>query len=337
LAAVALNTISPRTRALDTTFSSKAGSASENRSSAAKSREQAVVDEFLSDNEYTIELLPDALELYMHSIKDSKPLGRDEERALARQAKAGDEVAQQKLLFSNLRRVVQLAHQYWTPKVEVLDLIAAGNRGLMRGQKKYDPDHKSGARVLSYADRGIRQEIERCVDELERTVRLPVHRAAEIRKMLRTAAKLREELQEEPTNWEIAARMSVPVERVEMLKDVDRICVSPDDYDFLELTGGRSADDVVAEFVDESQLPYRLDPALLCEMINQKLATLDSRAQGVLNLRFGLDGNDPKTLEEVAQIYHVTRERVRQIQNIALKQLRHPRRLGFLAEYLSDG
>ncbi len=258
----------------------------------------------------------DPLKLYVRQIGSGPLLTREEERELARRKDAGDDAARRRLIESNLRLVMSVARNYSRADVPLLDLIQEGNLGLMRAVEKFD--YKLGFKLSTYATWWIRQAITRALVDQGRTIRLPLHVAEEVRKLLRSRRQLAQKLNREPTMSELAAEAKVPEERVTELLGLIETPVS------LETPVGDGESmygDLLEDARAEAPLELTADKARSRELV-EALGTLDPRLRRVVTLRFGLDGGTPYTLDEIGADVGVTRERVRQLETRALRELR---------------
>ena len=258
-----------------------------------------------------------AFHLYLREIGRTPLLTPQEEIELARRIKKGDRKAREQMIKANLRLVVKIARDYEGYGLPLLDLINEGNIGLMKGVERFDP--KKGAKLSTYAAWWIKQAIKRALANQSKTIRLPVHVVDKLFHLRRAAGKLEEILGREPTDEELAAELDYPVARVKQLR---RVAVRPTSLDapIGDDETNRVADIVKDESADTpyEQLEEKTNSALVHEMVE----TLDAREKAILRQRFGLDGDDRKTLEEIGEQFGVTRERIRQIEEIALKKLR---------------
>ncbi len=258
-----------------------------------------------------------AYRLYLREIGQTPLLTPEEEVELARRIKRGDRKARDRMIKSNLRLVVKIARDYENFGLPLLDLINEGNIGLMKGVERFDP--KKGAKLSTYAAWWIKQSIKRALANQSKTIRLPVHIVDKLFHLRRAANKLEEVLGREPTDDELAADLDFPVARVKQLR---RAAIRPTSLDapIGDDETNRVADVVKDESADTpyEQLEEKTNSALVHEMVE----TLDDREQAILRQRFGLDGGDRKTLEQIGEQFGVTRERIRQIEEIALKKLR---------------
>jgi RNA polymerase primary sigma factor len=258
----------------------------------------------------------DPLKLYVRQIGSGPLLTREEERELARRKDAGDEAAKQQLIESNLRLVMSVARNYTRADVPLLDLIQEGNLGLMRAVEKFD--YKLGYKLSTYATWWIRQAITRALVDQGRTIRLPLHVADEARRLLRTRRQLAQKFNREPTIAELAAEATQSEERVQELLELIETPVS------LETPVGDGESlygDLLEDVRASAPLELTADRARAKELA-EALGKLEPRLRRVVSLRFGLDGGTPCTLDEIGADVGVTRERVRQLETRALRQLR---------------
>jgi RNA polymerase primary sigma factor len=259
----------------------------------------------------------DPLRLYVRQIGDGPLLTREKERELARRKDAGDEAAKRKLIESNLRLVMSITRNYTKAGVPLLDLIQEGNLGLIRAVEKFD--YTMGYKLSTYATWWIRQAITRALADQGRTIRLPVHVAEQVRRVMRSRRILAQKLNRDPTLPEVAKESGFTEKRVQELLDLVEDPVSLETPvgdgeslygDLIEDTKTDRPDDVTAVTLRKQELTEALD-------------RLNPRMRHVLELRFGLgENNDPKTLEEVGEGLGITRERVRQLESRALRELR---------------
>jgi RNA polymerase primary sigma factor len=258
-----------------------------------------------------------AIKLYLREIGQVKLLTPQEEIELAARIKKGDKKAREQMIKANLRLVVKIAHDYEGFGLPLLDLISEGNIGLMKAVERFDPS--KGGKLSTYGSWWIKQSIKRALANQSKTIRLPVHLVDKISKMRRIAMKLQEELGREPTDEELAEEMKIPVSRVAKMRSaairpasLDAPIGEDDSNNFSEIVQDESA-----------HTPYQeLEEKTLLRLLQELVTTLEPREAAILRYRFGLDGGGEKTLEEVGAKFGVTRERVRQIQNLALAKLR---------------
>ena len=257
------------------------------------------------------------IKIYLREIGKIPLLKPEDEVKLAARIKKGDKKARAKMIRANLRLVVKIAHDYSNLGLPLLDLISEGNIGLMKAVERFDP--KKGGKLSTYAAWWIKQSIKRALANQGKTIRLPVHLVDKISKVKRASHQLSEKLGREPTDAELAAKLDMSPAKVTQLRTIS---VRPASLD------APIGEDNVAEFSeivgDENALtPFELlRDKTLREDISEVLSEIEPREAEILILRFGLDGSKPQTLEEVGKKFKVTRERVRQIQNIALTKLR---------------
>ena len=287
--------------------------------------------EILSDEDITKDInINDPVRMYLKEIGKISLLSSEEEMEHSIRVANGDEEAAAMLAESNLRLVVSIAKRYVGRGLLFLDLIQEGNIGLMKAVEKFDYD--KGYKFSTYATWWIRQAITRALADQARTIRVPVHMVETINKMSRIQRQMTLELNREPSDEEIAARMDIPVEKVREVIKISQDPVS------LETPIGEEDDSHLGDFLkDESSLSpeeYATNQ-ILKEEIKSVLSTLQTREQQVLELRFGLIDGTCYTLEEVGKRFNVTRERIRQIEAKALRKLRHPSRSKKLKDYMN--
>ena len=273
----------------------------------------------------------DPVRMYLKEIGRINLLTSDEEFEYAKRAEEGDEEAKRMLAESNLRLVVSIAKRYVGRGMLFLDLIQEGNIGLMKAVDKFDPS--KGYKFSTYATWWIRQAITRAIADQARTIRVPVHMVETINKLARVQRQLTQELNREPTDEEIAKKLGITVEKVREVYKISQDPVS------LETPIGEEDDSHLGDFIKDTMTMGPEEYAtveMLKEELNGVLGTLTEREEKVLRLRFGLDDGQCRTLEEVGQIFGVTRERIRQIEAKALRKLRHPSRSRKLKDFLTD-
>ncbi len=280
--------------------------------------EEDLVDPVDLAAEYSLD---DPVRMYLKEIGQVKLLSADEEVELAKRVAEGDQYAKNKLTEANLRLVVSIAKKYSGRGLHILDLIQEGNTGLIRAVDKFD--WTKGNKFSTYATWWIRQAITRAIADQARTIRVPVHMVEVINKATRCNRKLVQELGREPTVEEIAAELNLPVEKI---IEANRTAA---DTLSLDTPVGDEEDTSIGSFVEDERTPGPADAtsnALLAEALKEILGTLTEREADVLRMRFGMYDGRTHTLEEVGQIFGVTRERIRQIENKAIRKLRHPSR-----------
>ena len=273
----------------------------------------------------------DPVRMYLKEIGRINLLTSDEEFEYAKRAEEGDEEAKRLLAESNLRLVVSIAKRYVGRGMLFLDLIQEGNIGLMKAVDKFDPT--KGYKFSTYATWWIRQAITRAIADQARTIRVPVHMVETINKLARIQRQLTQELNREPTDEEIAEKLGITVEKVREVYKISQDPVS------LETPIGEEDVSHLGDFIRDERTMGPEEYAtieMLKEELRGVLATLTDREEKVLRLRFGLDDGQCRTLEEVGQIFRVTRERIRQIEAKALRKLRHPSRSRKLKDFLTD-
>lgn len=255
--------------------------------------------------------------VYLREISRVPLLTPKDEVKLAGQIKRGNKKAREKMITANLRLVVKIAHDFGNYGLPLLDLISEGNIGLMKAVERFDP--KKGGKLSTYASWWIKQSIKRALANQSKTIRLPVHLVDKIGKIRRVAAQMTEELGHEPSNEELAEELGLPLAKVAHLKSVairpaslDAKISADDDTAFGDLVGDDRAEDPFEALRDKD----------LRGEVGDLLEILDPRERKIIAFRFGLSGDRERTLEEVGQKFGVTRERIRQLQNVALLKMR---------------
>ena len=280
--------------------------------------EEELIDPLELAAEYNLD---DPVRMYLKEIGQVRLLSADEEIELAKKVSEGDKAAKDKLTEANLRLVVSIAKKYSGRGLHILDLIQEGNTGLIRAVDKFD--YTKGNKFSTYATWWIRQAITRAIADQARTIRVPVHMVEVINKATRCNRKLVQELGREPTLEEIAAELNLPIEKI---IEANRTAA---DTLSLDMPVGDEEDTTIGSFVEDDNPPSPADATsntLLAEALTEILGTLTEREADVLRMRFGMYDGRTHTLEEVGQIFGVTRERIRQIENKAIRKLRHPSR-----------
>jgi RNA polymerase primary sigma factor len=269
-----------------------------------------------ADVDLTVEPSLDSLRLYLRSIGRVRLLNTQEEVLLAKRIERGDIAAKQHMVEANLRLVVSIAKGYVGRGLTFLDLIQEGSLGLIRAVEKFD--HRRGYKFSTYATWWIRQAVTRALADKGRTIRIPVHMTERLNKLIHAERQLIQRLGREPTVAEIAAELDCPVPEV---RDVMRLAQQPVS---LEKPMGEEDDSALADFVEDisAESPFEIaSDALRREKIACVLASLPRREREVIELRYGIVGGRPRTLEEVGRAFNITRERVRQIESRTLKKL----------------
>ncbi len=258
-----------------------------------------------------------AYRLYLREIGEVALLTPQEEIELAARIKGGDARAREHMIKANLRLVVKIAHDYEGYGLPLLDLINEGNIGLMKAVERFDP--AKGGKLSTYAAWWIKQAIKRALANQGKTIRLPVHLVDKIARMRRVAAQLEDVYGREPTDEELAEELDITAARVAQWRTA---AIRPAQLDApIGDDEANSLRDIVAD--EKQATPYReLEDKTVRDMLERMIDTLDAREQSILRQRFGYDGGEGKTLEEIGQQYGVTRERIRQIEAVALRKLR---------------
>ncbi len=276
--------------------------------------------------------IDDPVRMYLREIGRIKLLTADEEIDLARKIVAGGNqgaVAKRKLVQANLRLVVSIAKKYVGRGMLFLDLIQEGNLGLIRAAEKFD--HERGYKFSTYATWWIRQAITRAIADQARTIRIPVHMVETINKLKKVTRKLAQELARKPSEEELSVEMGISINK---LREIIKVAQEPLS---LETPIGKEEDSRLGDFIEDKDADAPVKTVaheLLREDLAEVLSSLSPRERDVLRLRFGMDDGRQRTLEEVGQLFGVTRERIRQIEAKALRKLRHPNRSKRLKEYI---
>jgi RNA polymerase primary sigma factor len=263
------------------------------------------------------EVSTDALQLFLKDIGKVELLTAAQEVELAKRIERGDDNAKRQMVEANLRLVVSIAKRYRNQGLPFLDLIQEGTIGLVRAAEKFD--HRKGFKFSTYATWWIRQAVARALADKARTIRMPVHVVEKLNKIVRTERKLRSEFGREPASREIARELELTADEVEQIRRSAQIPVS------LEKPVGDDEESEFGHFLTDESAPLPEEAAenvLRKDALLRILRTLSARERRVLELRYGLNGEQPRTLDEVGRAFNVTRERIRQIENQCLKKLR---------------
>ena len=269
------------------------------------------------DEPAELEFSADSLQLFLKDIGKVDLLTAAQEVELAKRIERGDHRAKQEMVEANLRLVVSIAKRYRNQGLPFLDLIQEGTIGLVRAAEKFD--WRKGYKFSTYATWWIRQAVARALADKARTIRMPVHVVEKLNKIMRSERKLRSEQGREPTNLEIARDLDMTLEEVESIRRTSQAPVS------LEKPVGDEEESEFGQFIEDEHTPLpdeAADTAFRAAALTKCLGALSYRERRVLELRYGLNGEQPRTLDEVGRTFQVTRERIRQIENQGLKKLR---------------
>ncbi|MBR0194494.1 MAG: RNA polymerase sigma factor RpoD [Bacilli bacterium] len=272
----------------------------------------------------------DSVKIYLREIGKVPLLTAQQETELAKRIAEGDEEAKQDLIQANLRLVIAIAKRYAGRGMPFLDLIQEGNMGLIKAVDKFD--YTKGFKFSTYATWWIRQAIARAIADQARTIRIPVHMVETIYKITRAQRQLVQELGREPTAEEISERLDGALS-ADRIREIQRINQEPVS---LETPIGEEDDSHLGDFLEDKEVETPNEyttKSLLKDELYEVMSDLTEREQKVLKLRYGLEDNHPRTLEEVGKEFNVTRERIRQIEAKAIKKLRHPNRAKKLGDY----
>ncbi len=277
--------------------------------------------------EYDDSVVLDGVKAYLKSIGNHPRLSFDEEKELSVQALAGDKNAQTKLVECNLKLVVPIAKRYMGCGLPFLDLIQEGNLGLIKAAEKYDGE--KGFRFSTYATYWIRQAISRALGDQSRTIRIPANMVELLSKVRKASGELTQALRREPTEKEIAEKLGIELEKVQTVMDMAQATTSLDVA--VDDDGETTIGDLIADHNTEN--PYQnLVQEANSQIVEAVLSTLSTKEADILRMRFGIGADKPMTLEEVGKHYGVTRERIRQVENKAIRKLRNPMRANMLRE-----
>jgi RNA polymerase primary sigma factor len=277
----------------------------------------AALDELDDDEPIELEMSTDSLQLFLKDVGKVDLLTAAQEVELAKRIERGDHRAKQEMVEANLRLVVSIAKRYRNQGLPFLDLIQEGTIGLVRAAEKFD--YRKGFKFSTYATWWIRQAVARALADKARTIRMPVHVVEKLNKIMRTERKLRAERGREPSSEEIALELELSIEEVEQIRRTSQAPVS------LEKPVGDEEESEFGHFIEDENVPLpdeAADTALRNEALTRALRMLGERERRVLEMRYGLNGEQPRTLDEVGRTFNVTRERIRQIENQSLKKLR---------------
>jgi RNA polymerase primary sigma factor len=278
------------------------------------------LDELPVDEEEALEALEvstDSLQLFLKDVGKVDLLTAAQEVELAKRIERGDHRAKQEMVEANLRLVVSIAKRYRNQGLPFLDLIQEGTIGLVRAAEKFD--YRKGFKFSTYATWWIRQAVARALADKARTIRMPVHVVEKLNKIMRTERKLRAEKGREPSSEEIALELDLSVEEVDQIRRTSQAPVS------LEKPVGDEEESEFGHFIEDESEPLpdeAADTTMRREALSRALSMLAERERRVLEMRYGLNGEQPRTLDEVGRTFNVTRERIRQIENQSLKKLR---------------
>jgi len=296
---------------------------------AVENIEEEIKDSDLKQIMSTVKV-DDPVKMYLKDIGTVQLLSAEQEVELAKRIIEGDERAKAELSERNLKLVVSIAKKYVNrSSMQFLDLIQEGNLGLLKAVEKFD--YTKGFRFSTYATWWIRQAITRAIADQARTIRIPVHMVETIHRLSRVSKQLMQELGRDPSNAEIAEKMGITEQRVCEIQKIAQDPVS------IESPVGEEDESKIGDFLEDESIKSPTEDAtqsLLKVQLMSVIETLTPREQKVIRLRYGLDDNHPRTLEEVGRDFNVTRERIRQIEAKALRKLRNPNRSKKLMDYM---
>ena len=285
--------------------------------------QEALNEEYAYDDSVVL----DGVKAYLKSIGNHPRLTAEEEKELSEKSLSGDRDAQTKLVECNLKLVVPIAKRYMGCGLPLLDLIQEGNLGLMKAAEKYDGS--KGFRFSTYATYWIRQAISRALGDQSRTIRIPANMVELLSKVRHGSAELLQTLRREPTEQEIADHLGIELEKVQTVMDMAQATTSLDLA--VDDDGETTMGDLIADSGAENPYQNMVKEANI-QIVEAVLATLSNKEADILRMRFGIGANKPMTLEEVGQHYGVTRERIRHVENKAIRKLRKPLRANMLRE-----
>ena len=280
--------------------------------------------------EYDESVVLDGVKAYLKSIGNHPRLNFEEEKELSAKALAGDKEAVNHLVECNLKLVVPIAKRYAGCGLPLLDLIQEGNLGLIKAAEKYDGS--KGWRFSTYATYWIRQTISRALGDQSRTIRIPANMVELLSKVKKASAELTQSLRRDPTDQEIADKLNIELDKVQTVMDIAQATTSLDTP--IDDDGETSMGDLIADTNTEN--PYQnMVAEANRQIVESVLSTLSSKEAEILRMRFGIGSDRPMTLEEVGKHYGVTRERIRQVENKAIRKLRNPMRARMLKEAMA--
>ena len=280
--------------------------------------------------EYDESVVLDGVKAYLKSIGNHPRLNFEEEKELSAKALAGDKEAVNHLVECNLKLVVPIAKRYAGCGLPLLDLIQEGNLGLIKAAEKYDGS--KGWRFSTYATYWIRQTISRALGDQSRTIRIPANMVELLSKVKKASAELTQSLRRDPTDQEIADKLNIELDKVQTVMDIAQATTSLDTP--IDDDGETSMGDLIADTSTEN--PYQnMVAEANRQIVESVLSTLSSKEAEILRMRFGIGSDRPMTLEEVGKHYGVTRERIRQVENKAIRKLRNPMRARMLKEAMA--
>ena len=289
--------------------------------------EDEAQEAFNEEFEYDDSIVLDGVKAYLKSIGNHPRLNFEEEKELSKKSLAGDRDAQTRLVECNLKLVVPIAKRYHGCGLPLLDLIQEGNLGLIKAAEKYDGS--KGFRFSTYATYWIRQSISRALGDQSRTIRIPANMVELLSKVKKASAALTQTLRRDPTDEEIAEYLGIELDKVQTVMDVAQATTSLDTP--VDDDGETSMGDLIADHAAEN--PYHnLVKEANTQIVEAVLSTLSTKEAEILRMRFGIGADKPMTLEEVGKHYGVTRERIRQVENKAIRKLRNPMRARMLKE-----